>query len=688
MSGAAGYFSAPLSALPGVGKKRQAQLARLGLFTVGDLLAHFPRSYEDRRSVCPIARLEDGMTACVRGIVAGELRSFRKPGGKSVSRTAVFDSTGKLSLTFFNQKYLKLEPGREYLFYGKVDFFGGMRSMVNPSCEPADAPHSQFGGLLPLYGLTEGVGQSLLRQLVRQALERARGHYLEPLPPALLTEYRLCPPEEAFSLIHFPASPEDVQKARRRLIFEELFCFCLAGRRLRGQGEALAGVKLAGRDPEAFFSRLPFAPTGAQKRAVAQCFADLTGGKRMNRLLQGDVGSGKTLVAAACAWLACENGHQAAVMAPTELLARQHRETLSQLLAPFGLPVELLCGSTGTAERRRILALAESGAPMVLCGTHALIQGDVSLPGAALMVVDEQHRFGVAQRAALGQKSLRAHLLAMSATPIPRTLTLILYGDLDVSILDELPPGRSPVLTYAIGEDKRSGLYGFLQKQADAGGQAYIVCPLVGSETEEPDEAAEKKAAVAYVGQLQAALPRLRIGLMHGRLKSAEKERVMTAFLQKELDVLVSTTVIEVGVNVPDAVLMIVENADFFGLSQLHQLRGRVGRGSRQSYCFLLHHAKSEAAVTRLQTLCKTNDGFLIAETDLRLRGPGDFFGRRQSGLPSFAIADPAADLNVLEAARQSAQALLQDDPDLSRWPLLRQRIEAVVQKTVAASMN
>ena len=682
-------LNAPLTVLPRVGAKRLTQLNRLGLFTVADLLSHFPRDYEDRRTVTDIAALEDGMTACVQGTVASELRSNRKPGGKTVSRTAVFDRTGKLNLTFFNQKYLKLETGTEYLFYGKVDFFGGMRQMVNPTCEPVGAENSQFGGLLPLYRLTEGIGQNFLRSLVRQALELAQGHYLEPLPRELIDKYRLCPPEEAFSRIHFPASPEDVQTARRRLIFEELFCFCLAGQRLRGKGQTLPGIALRPCDPEGFFSRLPFAPTGAQRRAVEQCFADLTGGRRMNRLLQGDVGSGKTLVAAACAWLCCQNGRQAVIMAPTELLARQHQETLTALLAPFSIPVELLCGSTPAGERRRILGRAESGEPLVLCGTHALIQGDVELPAAALMVVDEQHRFGVAQRAALGQKSLHAHLLAMSATPIPRTLTLILYGDLDVSVLDELPPGRKTVLTYAIGEDKREGLYGFLQKQVDEGGQAYIVCPLVGDDPlDEPDEAAERKAAVAYVGQLQTALPRLRIGLMHGRLKAAEKERVMTAFVQKELDVLVSTTVIEVGVNVPDAVLMIVENADNFGLSQLHQLRGRVGRGEKQSYCFLLHHAKTDAARTRLQTLCKTNDGFQIAETDLRLRGPGDFFGQRQSGLPGFAIADLASDMNVLEAAQQSAQAVLQTDPTLERWPLLRDRVEEVASKTLATSLN
>ncbi len=499
-----------------------------------------------------------------------------------------------------------------------------------------------------------------------------------------MAKWQLCPPEEAFESIHFPENIEDAAKARRRLIFEELFVFCCAGQTLRGQGKRNPGPPLDYHDPSLFFQTLPFAPTGAQRKAVDQAFADLCGGSRMNRLLQGDVGSGKTLVAAACAWLAVQNGKQAVIMAPTELLARQHKATMEKFLSAHNIPVELLISALPAAEKRRVTARAASQEPLVLCGTHALIQNNVELPNAALIVVDEQHRFGVGQRAALNQKTDRGHLLAMSATPIPRTLTLILYGDLDVSVLDELPPGRQPVMTRMVSEAKRQDMYGFLQKEIDAGGQAYIVCPLV----EEGEEAGEKKAATAYISQLQEILPRLRIGLMHGRLKAAEKEAVMASFAAGELDVLVSTTVIEVGVDVPRATLMIVENADFFGLSQLHQLRGRVGRGSRQSYCFLLHQAKNDIALERLQTLCRTNDGFQIAETDLRLRGPGDFFGQRQSGLPGFAIADLATDMNVLEAAQQSAQTLLREDPQLTSAPLLADRVQEVIQKTLASSMN
>ena len=681
MSGPAAERS--LKTLPGVGPQRLAQLNKLGLFSVEDLLRWFPRDYEDRRTVRPIAQLEEGAAVCVRAVVADEPRKTRLPGGRTMARCRVFDSTGMLQLTFFNQPYLKLQRGEEYIFFGKPEFTARGRGMVNPVFEPAADPKAT-GCLLPVYRAGEGLSQNQLRKWTRAALDQAKGQYLEPLPPHIVAKWQLCPPEEAFEAIHFPQSTEDVAGARRRLIFEELFVFCCAGQTLRGQGRRNPGPPLEYRDPASFFQTLPFAPTGAQRKAVDQAFADLCGGSRMNRLLQGDVGSGKTLVAAACAWLAVQNGKQAVIMAPTELLARQHKATMEKFLSAHNIPVELLISALPAAEKRRVTARAASEEPLVLCGTHALIQNNVELPNAALIVVDEQHRFGVGQRAALNQKTDRGHLLAMSATPIPRTLTLILYGDLDVSVLDELPPGRQPVMTRMVSEAKRQDMYGFLQKEIDAGGQAYIVCPLV----EEGEEASEKKAATAYIAQLQEILPRLRIGLMHGRLKAAEKEAVMASFAAGELDVLVSTTVIEVGVDVPRATLMIVENADFFGLSQLHQLRGRVGRGSRQSYCFLLHQAKNDIALERLQTLCRTNDGFQIAETDLRLRGPGDFFGQRQSGLPGFAIADLATDMNVLEAAQQSAQALLREDPHLTSAPLLANRVQEVIQKTLASSMN
>jgi len=675
-----------LGTLRGVGPKHQAQLEKLGLLTLEDALTFFPRDYEDRRENQTIFGLADGVGAFIRAMVAAEPQVARLPGGRTMTRVRVFDATGILNLTFFNNPYVKgrLTVGREYDFWGRAETRGAFRSMVNPLFDAAGAGRI-VGRIVPIYRRTEGVSQALLMSVTDQALELARGHYREPLPPELVGKYRLWPPERAYEGIHRPQTPEDVRQARRRLIFEELLSFCCALQFLRAGEHGESGQKLTPCDPEAFFSALPFAPTGAQRRAVAEAYADMCSGQRMNRLLQGDVGSGKTLVAAACAYLAARSGRQSVIMAPTELLARQHARTLTQMLGPHGLSVGLLVGSLTAAQKRAVKETAAAGGYAVLCGTHALLQGDVAVPEAALFVVDEQHRFGVRQRAALGQKTQDAHLLVMSATPIPRTLTLILYGDLEISVLDELPPGRQRIETFVVGESKRARMYAFLKKEVAAGGQAYIVCPRVG---EEDDPGEEKKAAVAYCAALQKALPSLRIGLLHGRMKGAEKDRVMAAFAAGGLDVLVSTTVIEVGVDVPNATLMVVENAELFGLSQLHQLRGRVGRGTRQSYCILMSGDPSETAKQRLSTLERTSDGFEIAREDLRLRGPGDFFGDRQHGLPAFRIADLAGDMGILETAQQEARALLARDPQLETCPLLRERVGAVIDKTLANALN
>lgn len=680
-----GELSAGVSSLRGVGKTHQAQLLKLGLSTLEDVISFFPRDYEDRRSAKPIAQLSDGETACIRAAVAAEPTGSRLPGGRQMLRVRVFDATGMLSVTFFNNPYVKnkLAIGKEYDFCGRTEVRGGFKSMVNPEFEPAGT-NRITGRILPVYRRTEGVSRNLLMNLTRQALDLARGHYLDPLPPELTEKYRLAPPEWAYEHIHFPRDMEDVHQARRRLIFEELLTFCCALQTLRAGERGETGQRLDACDAEEFFRALPFAPTGAQRRAVAEAWRDMCSGTRMNRLLQGDVGSGKTLVAAACAFLAAKNNRQTVVMAPTELLANQHARTMTELLSPHGITVGLLTGSMTAAQKRAVKAQAASKALTVLCGTHALLQEDVALPEAALFVVDEQHRFGVRQRAALGQKTMDAHLLVMSATPIPRTLTLILYGDLDISVLDELPPGRQEILTYVVGENKRTRMYAFLEKQAAEGGQAYIVCPRIFDENGE----SEKKAAADYAAALQKALPSLRIGLLHGRMKGADKSAVMRAFSDGALDALVSTTVIEVGVDVPNATLMVVENADQFGLSQLHQLRGRVGRGSRQSYCLLMSGDPSQTAKQRLATLANTSDGFEIAREDLRLRGPGDFFGDRQHGLPAFRIADLAGDMGVLQAAQDEAKALLERDPGLASSPLMRKRVKEVIDKALENALN
>ena len=657
-------LDAGVRALRGVGDKRARQLAKLSLFTLRDFLTYFPRDYEDRSRFCTVAQAPEGERCCIRAVVGTEPKTARLRQGLTVSKLRAFDETGTLALTFFNRPYLRTQllPGREYVFFGRVETFARTRQMQNPQFEPAERAGETTGRILPVYPLTEGITRPIILQGVQSALRAAGGHFEDPVPPGAARENGLCPAAEAYQNIHFPESWEAAQRARSRFIFEEFFIFSLASLQMKGRAVRQKAAGLTPRAPGDFFRGLPFSPTGAQRRCVEECFADMTSGRRMNRLIQGDVGSGKTLVAAAAAWLAVQNGRQAAIMAPTELLARQHCKTFSALLAPFGVTVGILTSGMSKKARAETLDGLRCGRTQVLCGTHALLESDVTLQKAALLVVDEQQRFGVRQRAVLAEKSGDAHLLVMSATPIPRTLSLILFGDLDLSVIDELPPGRQQVLTYRVGPDKRERAFAFVQKEVAAGGQAYVVCPLI-----EGQEEGERQSAVQYAAGLRARFPGLRIGLLHGRLSGAEKEAVMADFQARRLDILVSTTVVEVGVDVPNANVMLVENAESFGLSQLHQLRGRVGRGQRQSYCILVQGGGSELARARLGALCRQSDGFKIAEEDLRLRGPGDFFGQRQHGLPDFKIADLAQDIGILQRAQNAAAALLRTDPGLQR---------------------
>ena len=665
-----------LDTLPGIGPARARGLEKLGLVTVEDLLRCYPRSYEDRRKFSTVAAAPVDIPVCLELLVAEPPRLSRIRKGLELVKARLVDDTGSLTATFFNQTYMKdaLRPGETYIVYGKVEGPPGRRQMTNPVCERSD--RVRFTGcILPVYALTHGISNNLLAGLARRCVDECAGQLEEVLPGPLRREHALAAAEFACRNIHFPRDEEALELARRRLIFEELFYLTCGMALLRTRRDEAAGVPFAIPPVEEFLALLPFPLTGAQRRVMDEIAADVSAGPPMNRLVQGDVGSGKTMVAAYGAWLAAKNGRQCALMAPTELLAEQHFRSLAPLLEQASLRVGLLTGAVKGRARKELLAALAAGELDLLIGTHALLSEGVDYADLGLVITDEQHRFGVAQRAALSAKARRPpHVLVLSATPIPRTLSLVIYGDLDVSVIDELPPGRTPVQTFVVGEDKRQRMYGFVRKLVGEGRQAYIVCPAV---EEGEDEGAGLKAAASYARSLQTEVfPDLRVGLVHGKMKPREKDAVMTAFAGGELDVLVSTTVIEVGVDVPNAALMVVENADRFGLSQLHQLRGRVGRGRHQSYCVLVTSTRNPDSRARLKVLTRTTDGFQIAEEDLKLRGPGDFFGQRQHGLPQLRIADLAGDMRVLKEAQQAAQALLEADPGLTRpehAPLLRQ---------------
>ena len=661
---------------PGVGPARGRALQKLGLNTAEDLLRFFPRGYEDRREVCSIDQALPGAPVCVEATVASPPRlSYIRKGLDLVKARAV-DGLSAMDLTFFNQLYVKdtLKAGETYVFYGKMEVSGSRRSMTNPAFEPVGKQRFT-GRIMPVYSLSAGLSNNMVAGMVLRTLEECPQRPEECLPLSVRAEYDLPEAGSSYRGVHFPETMEEADRSRRRFIFEELFALTAGLALLRARRDGAAGFGCPAGTAEEFLSLLPFAPTGAQRRTMDEVAWDMKKGAPMNRLVQGDVGSGKTAVAAFGAWKAWKNGGQTALMAPTEILARQHLETLSKLLSPAGMRVGLLTGSMKPSEKKRVNAALAAGDIDLIIGTHALLTSGVTFSRLALVVADEQHRFGVEQRAALSAKGEESggvppHVLVMSATPIPRTLALIIYGDLDVSVIDELPPGRTPVETYVVGEDKRERMYGFVRRLTGEGRQAYIVCPSV---EENPDYASpgselpDLKAVTKYAGELQRdVFPQLRVGFVHGKMKSRDKEAVMAAFAAGELDVLVSTTVIEVGVDVPNAALMIVENADRFGLSQLHQLRGRVGRGRHKSYCVLMTSTKNPDSRARLKVLASTTDGFKIAEEDLKLRGPGDFFGARQHGLPQLKVADFASDMLLLHEAQEAAQRLVERDPDLS----------------------
>lgn len=660
----------------GIGPKKAALLEKLHICTLRDALETYPRDYEDRTVLTRIADLSGDGKYAIRAIVGTEPKTSRIRKGLTLVKCTVFDESASLAVTWFNNPYAAalVRVGQEYLFYGRVQQNGRAPMLVSPQAEKITEGDEHPGRIVPIYPLTAGLTQRDMARVTEAALDAVPGDWPDPLPAVLRARYDLPDAADALAAIHRPQSADDMRQARRRMVFEELFLLCCGLQQLKERRRVDSGLVFSSAGLPDYLSVLPFAPTGAQRRAIDEIAVDCASGRPMNRLVQGDVGSGKTVVAAALCALAAQNGYQAAFMAPTEILAAQHAETLTPLLEKLGITCTLLTGSMGAAQKRAALAAVESGAAQVVVGTHALIQQGVTFRRLGAVVADEQHRFGVAQRAALAAKGEAPHVLVMSATPIPRTLALILYGDLDVSVLDELPPGRQPVATYAVGQNMRQRITAFIDKQVADGGQVYVVCPLV----EEGE--LELKSAEQHAADLQNALPHRRVAVLHGRMKNADKERVMQAFAAKEYDILVATTVIEVGVDVPNANLMVVEDADRFGLSQLHQLRGRVGRGQRQSYCIFFGADKGQTARERLKILCKTNDGFEVARADLAQRGPGDFFGRRQHGLPALHVADLASDLALMQQAREEAEQILASDPRLEGYPELRARVRRMFE--------
>ena len=673
----------PVRYLKGVGPKTAERFEKLGILTLSDLLCHYPRRYLDFSKPYSIAEAPADTECVVKAEVFAKPGGRVLPGGRRMERITAGDDVSSLEITWFNNPYAaqKLELGQEYYFQGIVT--GGMlrRQMVNPQVRTdAQVKSSPFEAVYPQ---TEGLTSSAIAKCVRQLLPHAE-LLPDPLPPKMLKKYRLLSKADAVRAIHCPATKEEAFAARRRLIYAELLVIQLRIGRMKNHGAASTGAPMKKADASPFWGSLPFSPTGAQRRAVEEILTDMSGETSMNRLLQGDVGSGKTLVAAAAIWACIRAGYQAALLAPTEILASQHAENLNRLLSPFGMRVALLTGGMKAAARRTTLAAIRDDEADLIVGTHAILSEGVEFARLGLAVVDEQHRFGVRQRGLLAEKAANPHLLVMSATPIPRTLGLLMYGDLDISILDELPPGRKPVKTRCITGQKRADLYGFLDREIDSGRQAYIVCPAI----EDAGGSGLNAVKSYYEDIAKAYLPDRRVGLMHGKLKPKEKAEVMDDFKSGRLDALVSTTVIEVGVDVPNATVMVIENAERYGLSALHQLRGRVGRGAAESWCFLVSDNASESVQKRLKFLCSTSDGFAVAQYDLETRGPGDFFGSRQHGLPTLQIADLMNDTRTLHAAQSEAAALLAEDPLLERpeHALLARQVEQMFDK--AGAMN
>ena len=657
-------WNSPISLLKGVGEQREKKLQKLGIRTVEDLLTHYPREYKDRSEILKISALSEGEVSTFLAQVKEEGQNSRH-GRLVYTRLKVYDETGSVGVLWYNQPYMKnsLKIGEWYLFSGKLQKKYGRTEILSPEVERI-GDHFAGGRIIPVYPSVEGISQKMLRNMMEEALSQISGGMREELPLWLRKAYKLAERNFAIENIHFPKTEQGFYDARRRLVFEELFVlqmalFCLKNElEDRGEGIILKQKKKL----QAAEALLPFSLTNAQRKVLQEIQQDMTSGKIMNRLVQGDVGSGKTAVAMLASYWTIQNGYQAVMMAPTEVLAEQHFASFQKIFSAVGIKVVLLTGSLKAKEKRERLAQVETGEAQMIVGTHAVIQKGVVYHRLGLAITDEQHRFGVRQRSTLAEKGENVHTLVMTATPIPRTLALILYGDLDISIIDELPPGRQKIDTSAVDSRYHQRIYAFIQKHVQEGRQAYVICPMI-----EESEKLEVQSVLNYTEELAEALSDCRVACVHGKMKSKEKQEIMDAFAKGEVDVLVSTTVIEVGINVPNATIMLIENAERFGLAQLHQLRGRVGRGSEKSYCILVSDTKTKVAKERMKTMTESEDGFVISEKDLKLRGPGEFFGIRQHGLPELKVADLYRDMSVLKEAQEAAAVLLEKDRFMER---------------------
>lgn len=675
-------LDSPVTEIKNIGGEREKLLASLNVHTVEDLIEYFPRDYDDRSDLLTISQLVVGQEATFTAKIASQPQVMRIK-KLTITKFLLSDGTGTIEGVWYNQPYMKntLKDGQLYLFSGKITEKYNRLQVDSPELEPLKPNGEPLTGgrIVPVYTITKKLSQKILRQLIKSVLNEVSPTLSDFIPENIRQQYNLCSRSFAISNIHFPKDDNSFFIARKRLVFEELFLLQTKLLQLKGtvQSKPLT-VKIQNTDYIPLLKRLGFPLTNAQKRVLTEICKDFRGTTAMNRLVQGDVGCGKTAVAMLAAYIAVQNGYQTALMAPTDVLATQHYEGFCKVFEPMGIKCVLLTSALKKKEKNAAYEDIKSGTADIIIGTHALIQDSVEFYSLGLVITDEQHRFGVRQRSTLADKGDNPHTLVMTATPIPRTLALILYGDLDISVIDEMPPGRQHIDTFAVPTSYHTRVYEFIRKQVNAGRQAYVICPMI-----EENEKLELKAVTEYAAELSESIfPELRVALLHGKMKGSEKQEIMLNFAKGDTDILVSTTVIEVGINVPNSTVMLVENAERFGLSALHQLRGRVGRGAEKSYCILISDAKNKVAKERLKIMSSTNDGFVISEKDLSLRGPGDFFGTRQHGLPEMKIANLYKDIDILKLVQEASIALYRRDPDLllEENALLRQKIKDIFE--------